>query len=89
MRSKPRASENGSHRDLPGSVTQAGAPRVPPDWRFQNFGSKQLAPVAKLLSCRVEDLMDMYEGTPIGGAYAGNLAKRLQYLYQWSPAQID
>jgi Inner membrane protein YgaP-like, transmembrane domain len=60
------------------------------DWRFQHFHKKQLDILAKHLACRAEALMDTYdEGVPVGTAYGENLAKRLRFLYHWTPDQIE
>jgi hypothetical protein len=59
-------------------------------WRFRHFRKKHLVVLARLLGCRIEDLMDTCdEGVPVGSAYGENLAKRLRFVHHWKPDQIE
>jgi hypothetical protein len=59
-------------------------------WRFRHFRKKHLAVLARLLACRIEDLMDTSdEGVPVGSAYGQNLANRLRFLYHWTQDRIE
>jgi len=87
MRWKARPKEPSQVAPQPSA--EAGPPAASADWQFYHFGKKQLASLAKLLSCRTEELMDAYdEGVPVGSAYGENLAKRLRFVYGWTPDRI-
>jgi hypothetical protein len=90
MRSKPRAFQAEPEGEMPEPAPQASASPAHTDWRFQYFRKKHLVRLARLLACRVEDLMDAHdEGVPLGTAYGENLAKRLRLLYRWTPERIE